>query len=74
MWASECLNCVSCTCQEKTVQVCVTWHAGAQSHNRYCSDGVLEADGAAEVTGNVPDECRQEPDARYRHDKARPAT
>ena len=50
-----------------------TWHRGPQSHEHHRSDRVLEANGAAEVWGQVPDDGSKDSDDDYGHDEAGPA-
>lgn len=50
-----------------------TWNRGAEGHKDHGGDRVFEADGAAEMGGQVPGDSRQDTDEGNRHEKAGPA-
>lgn len=50
-----------------------TWDRGAEGHEHHGSDRIFEADGAAEMGGQVPGDSRQYADEGYRHEEAGPA-
>lgn len=52
----------------------LTWHRGAKCHKNNSCDRVLEANGAAEVGGQVPDDGREHANDQNGDDEAGPAT
>ena len=51
----------------------LTWHRGAKRHKNNSRDRVLEANGAAEVGGQVPDDRCEHADDENGDDEAGPA-
>ena len=51
----------------------LTWHRGAKRHKNNSRDGVLEANGAAEVGGQVPDDGREHANDEDGDNEAGPA-
>ena len=50
-----------------------TWNRSAEGHEDHGGDRVFEADGAAEMGGQVPGDGRQDADEGNRHEEAGPA-
>ena len=49
----------------------ITRHAGAKSHKGNCVDTILEVDEAAEMAGDISDDCGVATNEEDRNDKRR---